>query len=175
MPEITDDNIDEPLDVGNVVLKTVGKLGIGEPLSGVKFKDYNGNSVDINSYRGKLLLLNFWQLDKYTNESQDSGMDAIKQLQDKLAGNDKIEMLGITTANVSWSFYDDLRVRYLKEKGITFKQAIIEIDEILGRIIAQSGYGYPINILIDTNGNVLSAGLKGQELEAAVAEAIGGF
>ena len=172
MPEITDENIDEPLDVGSVVLESVQKLALGEPLPQLQFKDYNGNTIDINSYRGKLLLISFWHIEWVTNESHNSDMDAIKLLQDTLAANDKIEMLGITTSNVSRPFYDDLRVRYLKEKGITFNQAIVEVSEILSRIINQSGRRYPINILIDANGDLISAGLKDQQLDDAIAKAL---
>lgn len=168
MPEITDDNIDEPLDVGYVALETTGAL------SGlIKLKDYNSNSIDLDSYRGKLLLITYWHLDEVLSESQDSGMDAIKQLQDELAADDRIEMLGVTTSEMPWSFYTDLRLKYLEEKGITFNQAIIvEAGDILRRQIQQSGYPLPVNVLIDTNGNVISAGLKGQELEEAVNAAL---
>ena len=167
MPEITDDNIDEPLDVGNVAIEAISKFAVGSVLPNMELNDYKGNSVNLGIYRGKLLLLNFWQLHSAVNESQDSEMDSIKQLHDKLAGNGKIEMLGITTGGMSMSFYDDLRPKYLKEKGITFKQALIKPDQNFYQMFGQMGW--PNNVLVDTNGNVIGSGLKGQELEDAVA------
>lgn len=170
LPEISEDDVDVPLELGTITLKKQldNKLEQGRALPELNLKDYDEKHIDLNTYRGKILLLNFWSINSATAADSDAQMDAIGLLQNQYANDERLEMLGIST--LSGMFYDDLGKKYLKEKSITFKQGIMEADPAYYQIIGQNGY--PFNILIDANGNVVRTGLKGQELEDAVDAAL---
>ena len=172
MPEITDDNIDQPLDLGliNLEMKMHPRLQIGQTAPAFTIDTLDGGKVSLADYRGKFLLLNFWMLQMQTQPAADEQMDKVRQLYQTYSDDERFDILGITmTASVD--LYIEIANKYLAEKDITWKQGTLGFEN---QDLMQS-YGvtsYPFNVLIDPNGTVLATGIAGEQLEQTVAEAL---
>ncbi len=173
VPEITDENIDQPLDLGLVHLemKMHSQMQIGQAAPAFTIDTLDGGKVSLADYRGKFLLLNFWILQAQTQPGADEQMDKVKQLYQAYSDDARFDILGITMTG-SVDLYVEIAKKYLAERDITWKQGTIGFEN---RELMQS-YGatnYPFNILIDPNGTVLATGINGEQLEQTVAEALG--
>ena len=172
MPEITDDNIDQPLDLGliNLEMKMHPRLQIGQTAPAFTVDTLDGGKVSLADYRGKFLLLNFWMLQMQTQPAADEQMDKVRQLYQTYGDDERFDILGITmTASVD--LYIEIANKYLAEKDITWKQGTLGFEN---QELMQS-YGvttYPFNVLIDPNGTVLATGIAGEQLEQTVVEVL---
>lgn len=170
MPEITDDNIDQPLDLGLINLEMHSRIQIGQTAPAFTIDTLDGRKVSLADYRGKFLLLNFWMLQMQAQPAADEQMDKVRQLYQTYGDDERFDILGITMTG-SVDIYTEIANKYLAEKGITWKQGTLGFEN---RELMQS-YGvtsYPFNVLIDPNGTVLATGIDGEQLEQTVAEAL---
>jgi len=168
VPEITDDIIDQPLDLGLIHLEMDPTPQIGQAAPAFTIDTLGGRKVSLADYRGKFLLLNFWMLQG--QPEADKQMDKVRQLYQTYGDNERFDILGITmTASID--LYIEIANKYLSEKDITWKQGTIGFEN---QELMQS-YGvtnYPFNVLIDPNGAVMARGINGEQLEQTVAEAL---
>jgi len=171
MPEITDDIIDQPLDLGLINLETHIKVQIGQTAPAFTIDTLDGSKVSLADYRGKFLLLNFWIVQAQTQPEADKQMDKVRQLYQTYGDNERFDILGVTIITYSIDLYIEIANKYLAEKDITWKQGTLGFEN---QDLLQS-YGvttYPFNVLIDPNGTVLATGIDGEQLEQTVAEAL---
>ena len=127
--------------------------------------DLNGDSIALQDYRGKVVLLNFWamwygpglleipNLKKVYNTHKDEGFDII----------------GISLD------YDEPKLRdYIKENNIPWRQIL---DNVAGENLIAQQYAIrriPAIHLIDREGRLIIHEARGMDLEEFVAEAVKG-
>lgn len=163
IPEITDDNIDTPLDLGTLQMQppTVAGFTPDQPAPPYEFKTLQGKTVKLTDYRGKYLLLNFWSVAIVHNQAREKQFDFVKQAHDTFAGPN-FDVLGITPYQKSAGLFDDLTLKYIKEKDLTWTHAILPQDFDLIKNL--NIYQYMNNIIIDPQGKVIEVGTKPEDL-----------
>ena len=138
---------------------------IGKPAPDFSAIDLNGDSIALQDYRGKVVLLYFWamwygpnlleipNLKKVYNTHKDEGFDII----------------GISLD------YDEPKLRdYIKENNIPWRQIL---DNVAGENLIAQQYAIrriPATCLIDREGRLITHEARGMNFEAFVAEAVKG-
>ena len=136
---------------------------IGKPAPDFSAIDLNGDSIALQDYRGKVVLLNFWamwygpslleipNLKKVYDTHKDEGFDII----------------GISLD------YDEPKLRdYIKENNIPWRQIL---DNVAGKNLIARQYairGIPAIHLIDREGRLITHEARGMDFEEFVAEAV---
>ena len=136
---------------------------IGKPAPDFSAIDLNGNSIALQDYRGKVVLLNFWamwygpslleipRLKKVYDTHKDEGFDII----------------GISLD------YDEPKLRdYITENNIPWRQIL---DNVAGKNLIARQYAIrsiPAIHLIDREGNLITYEARGMDFEEFVAAAV---
>jgi len=166
MPQVTEQNIDEPLDLGLIQLEMDSKAKVGQFAPDFTLKTLDGQQVSLADYRGRHLLLNFWMIQMQPDGNEQ--MEKIRDLYQLYQNDERFAVLSITaTGNID--LFTEIVKKYLAEKEITWKQGLVSFEN---QELAQS-YGvrtYPCNVLIDPNGKIIATGITADELESKLAE-----
>lgn len=124
-------------------------------------KDFNGNTVTLNKYKGKYVLVDFWASWCPPCRSENPNIVAVYN-----AYKDKnFDILGV-------SLDDDKELwsTAIKEDQITWTQTS-ELKGWKSAIVDLYGIeSIPSNVLVDPNGNVVGINLLGEELRAKLEE-----
>ena len=136
---------------------------VGKPAPDFSAIDLNGDSIALQDYRGKVVLLNFWamwygpslleipNLKKVYDTYKDEGFDII---------------------GISFD-YDEPKLRdYIKENNIPWRQIL---DNVAGKNLIAQRYairGIPTIHLIDRDGRLITHQAKGMDFEKFVAEVV---
>ena len=113
-----------------------------KPISSVIFEDFSGNSIDLNNYRGKLIVINFWATWCAPCKKEMPSLD-------KLYTNRNFENLKIFTVNMEQpnhvktkKFFEDLKIQKLE----------IFFDRNLNFVKKFKLRGVPTTVLINKKG-----------------------
>lgn len=135
---------------------------------GAKFPDFNetdvdGKPVSIASYKGKVVMIDFW--------ATWCG-PCMGEFPNVLATYQKHHAEGFEIIGVSLDSDKDAVTTFIKQKGVTWQQ-FFDGKGWSNKLAAQYGIeSIPATFLLDGNGVIIGEDLRGPELEAAVAKAV---
>ena len=136
---------------------------LGEMVPDFSATDLNGEPISIESYRGKVVLVDFWAVWCGPCIAE---MPNVKKVYEKY--KDKgFDVIGISLDN------DETRLRnFLKEKNIPWRQ-VFSGKGWESPVAQQYGiFSIPNMWLIDKEGKLISNNARGEKLESIVAEAL---
>lgn len=136
---------------------------IGKPVSDFSATDLDGNGITLQDYRGKVVLLNFWEIGcGFCREE----IPNVKKVYDTYKGK------GFDVIGVSLDKDETLLRDYLNENGIRWKQIYSgKGDE--GPLVKKFKItSLPTPWLIDRNGILISTNARGMALEKLVEELV---
>ena len=132
---IAQTNEDVPLN--NMVINEIPK-----PISSLIFEDFSGNKININNYRGKLVIINFWATWCAPCKREMPSLDSLNQ-------NSNFENLKVLAVNMekpnpikTKKFFENLKIKNLE----------IFFDQDLNFVKKFKLKGMPTTILINKNG-----------------------
>ena len=132
---IAQTNEDVPLN--NMVINEIPK-----PISSLIFEDFSGNKININNYRGKLVIINFWATWSAPCKREMPSLDSLNQ-------NSNFENLKVLAVNMekpnpikTKKFFENLKIKNLE----------IFFDQDLNFVKKFKLKGMPTTILINKNG-----------------------
>lgn len=143
--EIPTERSSEPLDVGTIELTIYRQLRVGEQAPDFSAKTADGESISLADYRGKYLLLNFWD----TGGPNNIVMPLLKKIIGEYADDTRLALVLLNADQ-----FTDVAIEYSKEKGFA------GIQGYLGqRSQVQSDYGAdktPTTFLIGLDGKIIA-------------------
>ena len=136
---------------------------IGKPVPDFSAIDLNGDSIALQDYRGKVILLNFWAMWYSLGLTE---MPYLKKVYDTYK-DEGFDIIGISLD------YDEPKLRdYIQESGIPGRQILDNINSE-NSIARQYGIrGVPATFLIDREGKLITHEARGMDLEKFVVEAL---
>ena len=115
---------------------------IPKPISSLIFEDFSGNKININNYRGKLVIINFWATWCAPCKREMPSLDSLNQ-------NSNFENLKVLAVNMekpnpikTKKFFENLKIKNLE----------IFFDQDLNFVKKFKLKGMPTTILINKNG-----------------------
>lgn len=93
VPPVTPEQLDVPLDVGQVNITVEKRLGIGEAAPEIAGDSADGSSARLSDYRGKYVLLDLWTSQPGWNSLEKIPM--LRALQDRFGGDPRFTILGV--------------------------------------------------------------------------------
>ncbi len=131
-------------------------LKIGEPAPLFSAKTYDGKTVNLKDYRGKVVLLDFWATWCRPCVHE---MPTMKKIWTEFGKSPKFGMIGISLDR------DGKAVeKFVRDKGITYPHVF---DGKAWKNETAKLYGVrsiPFTVIIDAKGNVVKIGLRGKRL-----------
>lgn len=124
----------------------VKAIGIGSPAVDFTLRDSSEKNVSLSEYKGRVVLLNFWNMKcKDCTES----MPSLEALNQRFKGQG-LEVMTINADNLEYVKPDAI-VSFIKSKGYTFR---LLFDETFSTSESYKIVAIPVNILIDKKGTV---------------------
>jgi len=158
VPEIPGGRSDEPLDLGELELTMHNPLRVGDIAPLFEAKTLDGKDLKLIDYRGKFVLLSFWQPVFHPEKQQ------LQELYDTYGGNRQLEIIGLGGNDT----LEEVK-NYVEENAIPWPQ--IYTGEEFKSGIAKDYGGFGI-FLIDPEGRIIAKDLRGDKLKSVVSEAI---
>ena len=136
---------------------------IGKPVPGFFAIDLNGDSIALQDYRGKVILLNFWAMWYSSGLTE---MPYLKKVYDTYK-DEGFDIIGISLD------YDEPKLRdYIQENDIPWRQ-ILDNGTVKNSIAWQYAIpSIPATFLIDREGKLITHEARGMDLEKFVVEAL---
>ena len=136
---------------------------IGKPAPDFSAIDLNGDSIALQDYRGKVVLLNFWAMWYGPSLLE---IPNLKKVYDTYK-DEGFDIIGISLD------YDEPKLRdYIKENNIPWRQIL---DNVAGKNLIAQQYairGIPAIHLIDRAGRLITHEARGMDFAEFVAEAV---
>lgn len=131
----------------------------GMPAPEIKLNDIDGQTTTLSSYKGKVVLLDFWASWCMPCRKNNPNLVALYK-KFKGAG---FEILGVSIDenNVAWK-------KAIEKDGLTWKQVVDNAGWNATSTLDYGVEGIPASFLIDRNGVIKGVNLEGRELEGAV-------
>ncbi len=158
VPEIPGGRSDEPLDLSKLELTMHNPLRVGDIAPLFEAKTINGENLRLIDYRGKFVLLSFWQPVFHPELQQ------LKELYDTYSSKGRLEIIGLGGSDT----LEEVK-NYVKENTIPWPQ--IYTGEEFKSGIAKDYGGYGV-FLIDPNGRVVAKNLRDEKLMSTVIETL---
>jgi peroxiredoxin len=162
VPPQTEAYTDEPLDLGDLTLKMRSPpLHVGDPAPLFETQTLDGNDIRLLDYRGKFVLLSFWQPTFHPE------LDRLKELQ-QTYGVDRLAILDFAVSDTLAEVES-----YIREHQIEWPE--IYLGETKDNDIAKR-YGDPVAsyiLLVDPEGKIVATWLREEKLTEAVQGALG--
>jgi thiol-disulfide isomerase/thioredoxin len=131
---------------------------IGKPAPAIKGRDFDGHDVDIASFKGKVVVLDFWAI--WCSHCVE-GLPAMQKIKEQYADK-PVMMIGVDCDNLG----DGEKVtKFLAKRGITIQQFDDTSRALCNRLNVNS---WPFVVVIDQQGNVADTDVgyvKGKESE----------
>ncbi|MDE0688886.1 MAG: redoxin domain-containing protein, partial [Candidatus Poribacteria bacterium] len=136
---------------------------IGKPALNFSAIDLNGDSISLQDYRGKVILLNFWAMWSSLGLTE---MPYLKKVYDTHK-DEGFDIIGISLD------YDEPKLRdYIKENDIPWRQ-ILDNGTVKNSIAWQYAIpSIPATFLIDREGKLITHEAREMDLEKFVVEAL---
>ncbi len=137
------------------------RLAVGKPFPTFNEKDLDGAPLNLASYRGKVVLVDFWATWCPPCRAElPNVVAAYKKYHDK-----GFEIIGVSLDN------DRAKLTsFMKEHGMTWKQYYDGMGWN-SKLVASYGVdAIPATFLLDANGNIAARDLRGPALEAKLAQ-----
>ncbi len=158
VPEMPGGRSDEPLDLGELELTMHNPLRVGDIAPLFEAKTLDGKDLRLIDYRGKFVLLSFWQPVFHPEKQQ------LQELYDTYGGNRRLEIIGLGGNDT----LEEVK-NYVRENAIPWPQ--IYTGEEFKSGIAKDYGGFGI-FLIDPDGRIIAKDLRGEKLKSVVSEAL---
>ncbi len=165
VPEILDEQSDEPLDLGTLTADPVPiPLQVGDEAPAFEATTLDGRTVKLAELRGKLLLLSFWATWCGPCIQQ---MPKIKAVYDKFGQDEHFVMLGISIDRKR-----EKLVEYIRANDVRWPQVFLEEGTQAPLAAAYRVEGIPMVVLVGSDGKVLAVGPPPTELQALIARSL---
>jgi len=160
------EQMDEPLDLGDVHF-LAGKLQAGDAAPEFEVPKLSGSgTIRLDDYRGKFLLLNFYNA--YILTKKRGQLEGIQQVQSRFRSRSDLAIVGIYLESTGVGY---LTEKLLQERALSVPHGMAgQYDSKI--VIDYSVENLPYSVLIGPAGEVLAKGLKGQDLVQAVREVL---
>jgi peroxiredoxin len=138
---------------------------IGQPLAPFSEKDLDGQPLELASYRGKIVLVDFW--------ATWCG-PCVGELPNVLAAYQKYHDQGFEIVGISLDKDRAALTSFIKDRGMTWRQYF---DGQGWQNKLAEAYGIqsiPATFLLDRDGKIVAKNLRGEALDAKLAELLGG-
>jgi len=136
---------------------------IGKPVPDFSAIDLNGDSIALQNYRGKVILLNFWAMWYSLGLIE---MPYLKKVYDTYK-DEGFDIIGISLD------YDEPKLRdYIQESRIPGRQILDNINSENSIARQYCIRGVPATFLIDREGKLITHEARGMDLEKFVVEAL---
>jgi len=157
VPPMAQAYTDEPLDLGNLVLKMRKPLHVGDVAPLFEAKTLDGKDIRLIDHRGKFVLLSFWA------PEYDPELNRLKELYTTYGATGKFQIIGLGGNDTLEEVKKYVAQHKIEWPEIYFGQ---KWDEgIAGQ------YG-PYILLVDPEGKIIATWLRGEKLTNTVREAM---
>jgi thiol-disulfide isomerase/thioredoxin len=137
-----------------------GMPKVGDIPPEIKYKDINGKDISLSSFKGKVVLLDFWaSWCGPCRKENPSVVSAYNKYKDK----------GFTVFSVSLDSNKDQWVAAIAKDGLVWPNHLSELKGWNSEIAKNYGVrGIPAAFLLDKTGKIVATNLRGMELEQAL-------
>jgi hypothetical protein len=166
---VPDDNaaaVNAPHNIGAIDLTIRPRLRIGKTVPSFEGKGADGKTIKLSDLRGKPVLLHFWGLSLGYNTTE---LQILKELQSTYGTSDKLVILGCNLDAPGNNPQD-----FAKRQGFTWKQIYLgqwDQTPVPGMFGLNGSTGC---VLIDAEGKLASATMRGTQIRNVVANALSG-
>ncbi len=139
-------------------------LVVGKPFPDFDVKDLDGKPLSVSGYKGKVVLIDFW--------ATWCG-PCVGELPNVLKTYEKHHPKGLEIVGISLDQNKERLTKFLGDKQVTWRQYF---DGLGWQNKLAKKYGVnsiPATYLLDKEGKIIAKDLRGEELEQAVAKALG--
>jgi peroxiredoxin len=150
---------------GILLLSTIGifsasaQVSLGAPAQEITLKDVNGNNLSLSSFRGKLVLLDFWA--SWCGPCRKESKFLVKLYAKYKAKGFEIFSVSIDERTADWK-------KAIAKDKITWKQ-VIDTRGWRAPVISNWGIeGIPTTFLIDKEGKIIALDPGREELETKI-------
>ncbi len=152
---------DEPLDVGDLVLRLRRPLHTGDMAPSFEAQTIDGKAIRLADYRGRFVLLSFW------HPASHPELDRLKELHATYGEAGKLQIIGLGGSDT----LDEVK-KLVAEQDVLWPQIYFgqEWDQGIAKQYGLSGL--PYILLIDPDGKIVATWLREQKLTDTVRKAM---
>jgi thiol-disulfide isomerase/thioredoxin len=145
-------------------LKNVAKLNgaaIGSPAPEIAYQTPAGETLTLSSLKGKYILIDFWA--SWCGPCRRENPTVVRIY-------NKYKEKGFEILGVSLDNNKDSWVKAIEKDELTWKH-VSELKQWQSSVVPEYGIkGIPLTVLVDKEGNIIAKNLRGESLEAKLAE-----
>jgi len=164
VPPMEEAYSDEPLDVGDLVLRLRRPLHVGDLAPLFEAQTLDGKPIRLADYRGRFVLLSFW------HPASHPELDRLKELHATYGAAGKLQIIGLGGSDT----LDEVK-KFVAEQSVLWPQIYFgqEWDQGIAKQYGLSGL--PYILLIDPDGKIVATWLREEKLTDTVREALAAF
>ncbi|MGD8499952.1 MAG: redoxin domain-containing protein [Phycisphaerales bacterium] len=162
VPEMPGRRSDEPLDLGELELTMHEPLRVGDAAPLFEAKTLDGKDLKLIDYRGRFVLLSFWQPLSHPEIEQ------LRELYDAHNPDGRLEIIGLGGHDT----LEEVR-KYVEENDIPWPQIFTGEESKSGIAKDYRIPGVPWIFLVGPDGKIIAKNLHGEKLKSAVHKALG--
>ncbi|MFC1781217.1 TlpA family protein disulfide reductase, partial [Planctomycetota bacterium] len=164
VPQMEEEYLDEPLDLGDLELKMYNPLEVGNVAPLFEAKTVDGNDLRLIDYRGKFVLISSW-MPAYYPELQE-----LKDIYETCRNDEQFALIGFSSNDTLEEVQKQIR-----EDDIAWPQIYLGEDMDSQIAYDYGQYGLTWAFLIDREGRIVERKIPGgnfSEFKSAVMETI---
>jgi len=161
VPQMPGGRSDEPLDLGELELTMHDPLRVGDVAPLFEAKTLDGKDIKLIDYRGKFVLLSFWQPVSHPERQR------LQELYDAYNPDGRLAIIGLGGHDT----LEEVR-KYVEENHIPWPQIFTGEDFKSGVAKNYRIPGRPWIFLVGPDGKIVASGLRGEKLTSAVRSAL---
>ncbi|UCC99225.1 MAG: redoxin domain-containing protein [Phycisphaerales bacterium] len=161
VPQVPGGRSDEPLDLGQLELVMHDPLRVGDMAPLFEAKTLDDKSLKLIDYRGKFVLLSFWQPVSHPE------IERLRELYDAYSLDGRLQIIGL-------GGHDTLEEveKYVQENPIPWPQIFVSEEFKSGIARDYRIPGVPWIFLVGPDGKIIATGQRGEKLTSAVRGAL---